>query len=102
MGKLQLQVDQRVQDLQQALAKEEQTFQVTFIGASHQAETFAICTQVFKAGMQVQLEVLEAHASDVQSSLLQMDTDIGQIGHSTRLGDRIQVMACCRCSTAGV
>lgn len=30
LGKLQLQVDQRVQDLQQALAKEEQTFQVCF------------------------------------------------------------------------
>ena len=42
--------------------------------------------------MQVQIEVLEAHAADVQSSLLQMDTDIGQIGHSTRLGDRIQVL----------
>ena len=32
LGKLQLQVDQRVQDLQQALAKEEQTFQVCFDG----------------------------------------------------------------------
>ncbi|KAK9825577.1 hypothetical protein WJX74_007103 [Apatococcus lobatus] len=71
LGKLQLQVDQRVQDLQQALAKEEQTFQV-------------------------QIEVLEAHASDVQSSLLQMDTDIGQIGHSTRLGDRIQAAEAAR------
>lgn len=44
--------------------------------------------------MKVQIEVLEAHAADVQSSLLQMDTDIGQIGHSTRLGDRIQVLWC--------
>ncbi len=43
--------------------------------------------------VQVQIEVLEAHAADVQSSLLQMDTDIGQIGHSTRLGDRIQASA---------